>query len=903
MYNVDYYLSDFDLLREYGLKPYSNQEELSLQTVILYCFRNGYELTLTEDEDQQIEAFLQLMDMLPPDVAGVLRINMSRPSRYYDSEIAWSVYTKLTGVPKEQLVMMYSHILVALVQTSEPFITNRCCDYRHTLFLSEALVSSFYEGVCCDESKYPFLRLFISCYATLSSSKEDIYVKDGFYRFLINQIEGSSNVADMTAEAEQTGFSSCGVGADEVEWDEYMNDLGLNNIQILSPIEFSQTLFRFLDRYEDVDEIWVPYSNDWHKTSEKESVIRTSIEERVLDKVITDGENSILVLYLRWGTSEVEFQMFSEGHVVKYPGISGRVPYEKILEYGCSLNPKIYVEDECESEAEYERVRLGEICEVDEFYYEEIFNIHKSEYLLPIYHFSNELSEIYRDSEALRHYCIKVSELLSVDTDKSVYYGPHLHVTPNSDYLINNTPGSYLSPNQFQWALRIKDNKMSLEYLAYVLYHSYAFKEFISTNPSEELLLKKEIVILKDRNRQDELVASFKDDHYAVLRNSNIYNVALLVPECPDGIKIAMVEDWYFELREFASVKDSGGLLDYLEKGNDSIDAVIVDAVVDSVRDRYKGLRELLTKVRTKDIPVYLYTDVSVDLLQDDLHDEEFKYILDGRYFKKDEDRSIERLVRNLRDELDGGHSLPAQINGQYIREFKAAKWLDEKFPKLNVDSDLLYCLLQPNKSMNLMRGIFNALYKEIVKVISNGSGLERLDDGAFPSLMLDGSYHDIRRNVQYVIKGKVMPLPLAYSIRYASDMVAGASHREDVEVMDFNGYVNQMNSENISKAVLDILMEFIMWLYEVRFEFGGHCFSEDPKSVLENLQWRGILKERKSKELYCETEEGTIVHVTSSDQRKISAKLGSEITIKRVKKETQKRSRYEWYAVNADWE
>ena len=49
-------------------------------------------------------------------------------------------------------------------------------------------------------------------YATLSSSKEDIYVKDGFYRFLINQIEDSSKAADITAEAEQTGFSSCGVG-------------------------------------------------------------------------------------------------------------------------------------------------------------------------------------------------------------------------------------------------------------------------------------------------------------------------------------------------------------------------------------------------------------------------------------------------------------------------------------------------------------------------------------------------------------------------------------------------------------------------------------------------------------------------------------------------------------------
>ena len=79
-------------------------------------------------------------------------------------------------------------------------------------------------------------------------------------------------------------------------------------------------------------------------------------------------------------------------------------------------------------------------------------------------------------------------------------------------------------------------------------------------------------------------------------------------------------------------------------------DAIIIDAVVDSVRDRYKGLRELLSKVRPKDIPVYLYTDVTVDLLQEDLHEEEFRYIIDGRYFQRAEEGAIERLVRNLRN-------------------------------------------------------------------------------------------------------------------------------------------------------------------------------------------------------------------------------------------------------------
>lgn len=888
MYNPNYELSDKELLAKYGLKPYSNYEELSLQVVLLYCFRNGYDISLNVDEEQQVKFFIELMPTLPDDVRDVFYINMSRPSRFYDSEIAWSVYDKLRNVSKEELSKLYSHLLVALVQTSESFITHGCYDYKHTLFLSEALAYGWCESVEYDERKYPFLRALMPFSTSGNYYKENLVDKDKLYRFIIMQLGCVCENPSEKCEHAVYDIETQVLHSDDEEWDEYMNHLAINAIALLDPTEFNQTLFRFLDRYESVDQIWVPYTNEWQLTSEKKREIQSCIEERMLYEVITDGEKSILVLTTRWGSSDVAFRKFVDGNIVDYPDISRRISYDEIKDYDYSLNPKIYLDVDCDDN--HEVIALGDICYLDQYdVFDDFLHITpKSYYLLPDYHFSKDLAEIYKNAEVIKYYGVDALDLFN-DT-RILYNGPHIHITKDGEYVINNLSGFYLCHNKKNWALRLKDNSISLDYLAYILFNSLAFQEFISTSPSIELLLKKKIAVLKDSKSQEKVVAEFKDKYLPVVSSSNVYKVALLVPNCRDEIKITMEEYWYLQLQEFEHVKGDGGLLDILGKGQTSFDAIVVDAEVDSVRGRYKGLRDLLSLYRESNIPVFLYTDVEAELLQDDLSEEEYKYVVQGKLFRRKEASSIDRLVRNLRSELDGGDNNTAKVRGQYVREFEAANWLDKKFPNLNIPFDLEYCLTHPGDAFHKVRPILNGLYEAIMREISNGSGLDNIKNhGILPSLLRDGRY-DYNQTV-FLIKGFVMPLPLAISLRFASDIVNGEIHTENHR-MDVRGYHSLVKSDNIAYAVIRILMDFVLWLREVNFEFDGFCESEDLNK-LHSVKCSGVLQQAGINEYFCDTEDEGRIHVFVSGKVKI--KLGAEIEISQVKYETKLRDKYKY--------
>ena len=79
MYNPDYKISDLDLLAKYGLKPYSNHEELSLQVALLYCLKNGYSLKLDDDIQCQVSTLCELKKILPVELAEVLEVMTGVP--------------------------------------------------------------------------------------------------------------------------------------------------------------------------------------------------------------------------------------------------------------------------------------------------------------------------------------------------------------------------------------------------------------------------------------------------------------------------------------------------------------------------------------------------------------------------------------------------------------------------------------------------------------------------------------------------------------------------------------------------------------------------------------------------------------------------------------------------------
>jgi hypothetical protein len=264
----------------------------------------------------------------------------------------------------------------------------------------------------------------------------------------------------------------------------------------------------------------------------------------------------------------------------------------------------------------------------------------------------------------------------------------------------------------------------------------------------------------------------------------------------------------------------------------------------------------------------------------------------------------MRKLIAALRTELDNAGNSLAKLQGDFIREFEAAKWIDARLPKLHVVSTLSFCLLHTNTSLNSARGLVNALYQAIMREISNGSGLEMMDEGMFPSLMQKGTYMH-NNQILFTLSEKVMPLPLAHSLRYASDILNSASHQEDIEKMDFKGYLNLMNSDNIANAVLRIIMEFILWIYDVKFKFSGYCISEDV-NVIHKVIWKGTLQQVSEREYYCETTEGELVRVYVNFQKNSKngpERVGTEIIINKVSIETQMRDKYKWKVDKLDWE
>ena len=916
MYNPDYELSDKELLAKYGLKLYSNHEELCLQVVLLYCLKNGYSLKLDEDSESQVLTLLELKKILPKELAKVLEVNMDRPNRFYDSEIAMSVYqaSKKTDFLD---TLEYKQLLVALIQNSEPFIQNGCCDYSQTLFLTEILKDNSCNYLDCDEKRYPFLRVILSDKVSLNYQDEGIYRDDDLYRFLINELSAPSVICPPE-NSEDAASSISGffydIDGSLYSVDEYMETIGggciedLNeetenalddgcgfgcNVTILSPSEFCQTFFRFLDRYELYGCILVPYLKEWQNASLKEREIRSCIEERMLSQVISDGKDTYVLLQ-GWGDDMVRFKSYCDGKIVDFPNVpSGEkgVPYGDIAENQYSLNPYLYIVTDCGED--HELVRLGDICSIDEELFEDFLPSGKSLALFPDYSFAKDLTDIYRNMETKREYAVE----FPYSVNRSIYCGPHIHVTTDGEFILSNIAGYYACPERKNWALSVNDDKVSIEYLTYVLLSSEGFIEFLASEPSSQTLLNKKVAILRNYKEQEDVVLKFKTHNSAVVQTSHVYNVALLVPNCPDWTKTTMEECWYLKIQEFEHIVGDGGLLDILDKGQASFDAVIVDAVVDSVRDRYKGLRNLMSRLQGRNIPVYLYTDVCEESLQDDLSEQEYQYLMEGRYFKTSDETVIDALVRNLRNELDGQDNKSAKRRGEYLREFEAAEWLEQKFPKLRLVSKLVYCLSQPNKSFNSLRGVLNSLYKAVIDEISNGSGLDQVErTGILPDLLRDGKY-DYSSQVTFLISGSVMPRPLIVALCYATKIVNGGSHEEDVEKMYMDGYLSQVRSEHLAQSVIRIVMDLILWLYEVRFEFDGFCKSIDP-NVYEQVELAGVLQRAKPDEYFCETNRGRVHVIVPKGKERV----GAEISITQLWHEKKYRGRYDYLVPQNAW-
>ena len=856
MQNPDYHLTDSELLNKYGIGQCPSRGVLTMYVMVLYCVKNGYSIPIDEDRETLKDFFEDLLNRLPNNLGDALQNFLHLDVVCGTEELRWC-YHLACDVSREEFLYEYPLILSVLCDQLhiphddldriklEWAVKKHLCgagiDYRYYTGSQDAL-SDFILGELIDLQYKPEL------------------------------VPQSSGVYDESLQIQV---------AEDWELNDYWDPAFCeeNDVDVLRPRDFSEGLLHDLDRLYERGGFHAIFHYDEQISGNpfRCAVLKSLVENHFLEEVITDGHNIICVLGVYGGFDSVRYKFFNGTEIVDLEDVPNPVHYSFIEANEYFLYPSFYTDEKIDDEREF--VALGEICDVDPNCMEELINDSKTYHTLPRYYFSNDLQEVFSNAESPKHY--KVSMLLDV------YRGPHLHINRKGDLILNKVAGYYMCPEEYSWALRIKDDMVSPEYLSYVIHHSENIRNKLTAFPPTEVLLKIKVPILKDRRKQDELISEYREKISSVVNTDAVYSVAVVgLTDCSDSD----FSSWGLKATCYSHIQGDDGLLSEMEKATYSPDAIIVDAIVDSVRDRYKGLRELLSKVRSEDIPVYVYTDVEEQLLKDDLYDSEYQYIMAGRYYLRSGDASIETLVRHLRDELDGEDNLDAQIRGEFVREFAAAEWLEQKFPKLNLVSALTFSLSQPNKSFTTLRGVLNSLYKAVMIEISNGSGLDQVKSvGMLPQLLREGKYAH-NNQVVFVVKGDIMPLPLAVSLCYASQIVNGAVHEEDVEKMDVKGYLSQIRSEHLAYSVIRIVMDFILWLHDVNFEFDGFCESADLNE-LHSVNCSGVLQQAGVNEYFCETEDEGRIHVFVKGK----ARLGAEIEITQVKHETKLRDKYKW--------
>lgn len=856
MQNPDYHLTDSELLNKYGIGQCPSRGVLTMYVMVLYCVKNGCSIPIDEDRETLKDFFEELLNRLPNNLGDSLQNFLHLDVVCGTEELRWC-YHLACDVPREEFLYEY------------PLILSVLCDQLHIphddldRIKLEWAVKKHLCGAGIDYRYYTGSQDALSDF--ILGELIDLQYKPEI-------VPQSSGVYDESLQIQV---------AEDWELNDYWDPAFCeeNNVDVLRPRDFSEGLLHDLDRLYERGGFHAIFHYDEQISGNpfRCAVLKSLVENHFLEEVITDGHNIICVLGVYGGFDSVRYKFFNGTEIVDLEDVPNPVHYSFIEANEYFLYPSFYTDEKIDDEREF--VALGEICDVEPNCMEELINDSKTYHTLPRYYFSNDLQEVFSNAESPKHY--KVSMLLDV------YRGPHLHINRKGDFILNKVAGYYMCPEEDSWALRIKDDIVSPEYLSYVIHHSENIRNKLTAFPPTEVLLKIKVPILKDRRKQDELISEYREKISSVVNTDAVYSVAVVgLTDCSDSD----FSSWGLKATCYSHIQGDDGLLSEMEKTAYSPDAIIVDAIVDSVRDRYKGLRELLSKVRSEDIPVYVYTDVEEQLLKDDLYDSEYQYIMEGRYYLRSGDASIEKLVRHLRDELDGEDNLDAQIRGEFVREFAAAEWLEQKFPKLNLVSALTFSLSQPNKSFTTLRGVLNSLYKAVMIEISNGSGLDQVKSvGMLPQLLREGKYAH-NNQVVFVVKGDIMPLPLAVSLCYASQIVNGAVHEEDVEKMDVKGYLSQIRSEHLAYSVIRIVMDFILWLHDVNFEFDGYCESADLNE-LHSVNCSGVLQQAGVNEYFCETEDEGRIHVFVKGK----ARLGAEIEITQVKHETKLRDKYKW--------
>lgn len=852
------YILDEQLLNEFGVKTLSDDIQLVDQIIILYCFKKNLPIPkyyYINPENVLEEKYLECLrtrdvgeDIDHPTQADPLTdpsfIRKVKDALVYDtddpilkellpfSSFSGSVYytycdlyNALEYCDGSRFEEVYPRLLVGIIQASAEFRRNPQYSFGVASAIAKFLIDREVESV----EEYSVNSCFLAALLPQGIKYLPYGAGGSLFRYL-PVLRDAMNVPDL-------------------DWD----DDPYRDTAVVCPDPDE----RFIERCIEGSLCYLIVPTTDVLKPELAFYAQETIETNSYD-ITTGKAERIVVLSFLIPNDDIIFEEFDGKEIKPSRLVKDPVPIEEIERNGYNLVPNFYTIPTLGKGEEYRRI--GELCEIDQ-----PCNFSGKCGYIPYYEFASDFRRILITS---KHPKI---EPYRNESESLTYKGPHIHLSRahsfglHSEVFVSNTSGVYHCPARSNFALRIKDNSINPYYLAYILSSDADFcLTYMIANPSEEVFLNRKIAVLKDRNAQDAFIDERRlaasevvksDARYCVVFVDNNSNPLLSDKE------VSELDKWQIEMT--ARINSISQLKNFLFENKNGIDAVVMDASIESSGIFFKGLRTALSICNKYDIPLYSYSSAPKEQIEAALNEDEFGYLSNQRLFDREEGMMLRKLSLAMRGELDNKGIPSAIILDQYKTEFEAAKWIDSRNKESHIASDMRFILSQPNHSLNRLRGVFRSLLRLIVNGISKGSGLENVDLGAIPELINKGYCSDGKKTGRfYSIVGNVIPGALARSLVFANEILNAASHTEQVDdsdnKIDLVGYLNANGSEHLSTAVINIVMDLILWIWRSECKFDGYCTSHGLNER-QSVDLTGPIVKVSPEEYYCDTENGKV--------------------------------------------
>jgi hypothetical protein len=624
------------------------------------------------------------------------------------------------------------------------------------------------------------------------------------------------------------------------------------------------------------------------------------LARRNLCRIDSDGYHFFFVFDLRRTHDTVEYHYWT----VSDRDIVQAVPYTEIQMNENCLNIEAYIHDKVEDGMTL--VRLSELClppeSMKDFDSPEPARL---EDMMPTYSMSSLLnvicSPLFRPTKGKYNHTIS----------QGSHPGTFLHIGRQGcsgiRECITRCDVPYQIDGEVRLSLPVDESKVSAEYLACVLMGYRPFGELISKCYYSRLFRRYKVAVTLDKAEQSKFVKSILAHCRDVVNSDGVYDVVCVGQNLSSEKVRNQLEGWNLTVQApLESVLDEGGLKDFLSDKDraKTVNAIIVDPSADATGTRLKGLRRALALGMEKDIPVFVFSNLPQETLEEDLDEEEFEYCRNGRLFAAEEEDSLRKLATALRDDLDKNGTLETQLQARFSREFSAAKKVEALFGE-KVPEKLTRFLISPNQSLNDLRVSLEALLKTVADAIAPGTDLGKTKGGWLAKFFLTGAREDkeVTRKF-YTLDGKLMEKTLATAVDFLYQILNGASHGDSAEEgneLNVLSYISESGTSNLAVSAVHIYMDFIVWLADTGGQFSAVCSARDSRDEIIPDNLTGILRCAGRNEYYIETPTDRYgnIHIVFSKGGPIA--VGSSVRVLAMSEETRLRKSYRWFATR--WE